>query len=164
METRHRSTLQELGLSGLRQPRWERSSCRSRRTQPLVRPLHPYGTPCAGRLRSRHRWGVAVAGRQSLSDPIFELVGYPLGLEGVIGNPVESGGSTQVQTCGMQYAFRPCFALLIGPADIWSTGPLRVSRFKRRSIVARGCQAGATLHQHRKGGRASVHAGGFHPE
>jgi hypothetical protein len=40
--------------------------------------------------------GVAVASRQSLSDPIFESVGFPLGLEGTVGNPMESGESAQV--------------------------------------------------------------------
>jgi hypothetical protein len=38
--------------------------------------------------------GVAVAGRQILSDLIFESVGFPLGLEGTARNPMESGESS----------------------------------------------------------------------
>jgi hypothetical protein len=36
---------------------------------------------------------IAIAGRQSLSDPIFESVGFLLGLEGIVGNSAHYMGS-----------------------------------------------------------------------
>jgi hypothetical protein len=44
---------------------------------------------------------IAIAGRQSLSDPIFESVGFLLGLEGIVGNSAHYMGSGPALHCSL---------------------------------------------------------------
>jgi hypothetical protein len=92
---------------------------------------------------------IAIAGRQSLSDPIFESVGFLLGLEGIVGNSAHYMGSGPALHCSLgQPESGPTTHCVIKDSN---TAPLLpVATVPSQLYV-----------NTEGGGGASVHAGGF---